>query len=170
MRLEIASLLLIVAAAAVGNCRAEDTVTALTASVASYHVNRSGDHCEVNPGVGLEHGSTWLRGLAGLYHNSNCRPSGYIGLSAAARVWGGWRAGAAVLALTGYHSEKRVNGETVRRDKTLVAPALVAVWEGTHRGVNIGFIPPARWAGVKPKDDDEEFKGLVFLQVKVLKW
>lgn len=149
---------------------ADDSVTALTASVASYHVNRAGDHCEVNPGIGLEHGSKSVRGLVGLYHNSNCRPSGYIGISAAAHFWGGWRAGGALLALTGYHSEKRVNGEAVRQDKTLLAPSLVLVWEGTHRGANIGFIPPARWAGVKPKDGEDEFKGLLFLQVKVLKW
>lgn len=155
---------------------AAQDVTALTASIGSYHLNRANDYCEVNPGIGLERGSQALRAVGGLYHNSLCRPSGYLGAMLTGRVADGWRAGGALLALTGYHSERKTKGgEIEREDKTLLVPTFVLSWEGPRHGLNIGFIPPESWAriighkeGEKPEKD--RFKGLIFLQAKVLKW
>ena len=134
-------------------------VTAITATGWSYHFDRKEDRCEFNPGLGLEHGRDW-RWHVGIYSNSDCKFSGFAGPSYSRAIIGKWRAGLALLGFTGYQEEKRVNGKVEREDKVVLAPVLVLAYEGKTRGVNVGYIPP----------DGDDFKGLIFVQLKLLRW
>lgn len=162
------ALLLLPAAAAAG-----ETVTAITATAWSYHVERKEADCEFNPGIGIEHGRK-LRMHVGVYSNSDCRFSGFAGFSYSEPIGGRWRLGGAVLGFTGYHSEKKGDDGKVRReDKVKLAPMLVLGYEGKKRGINIGFIPGEQILaklGLKDDDQGEQFKGLLFVQFKLLKW
>lgn len=140
--------------------------TWLTVPLFSYHFDRSGDHCEVNPGLGIETDvAKNIRFHAGGYHNSNCRPSAYLCGSYAALTYGSWKAGSALCGFTGYHSEKRVNGEIQREDKVLLAPMAVAAYERKTWGLNILIVPPEKFFELFGHKADEkgEFKGSVAL-------
>lgn len=138
---------------------ANGQVTAITLGGISHHFKAEGDYCEWNPGLGIEHGKD-LRMHAGVYTNSHCRFSAYGGLSYTKPLFWNLRAGVALLGFTGYHEEKKVNGKIEREDKVLVAPIPFIAWEGKEYGLNIGYIPP----------DGREFHGLIFAQVKLLRW
>lgn len=99
-RLAVDLLLAIVLIAAAGAALAQ---TSLIYTVGSHHLEGS-DYCEANPGLGLEHGSTW-KAVGGFYRNSLCRDSWYAGTSYQPLTWGKFRAGAVVLVVTGYVSE-----------------------------------------------------------------
>jgi hypothetical protein len=124
--------------------------TFLTASVASYHFKRA-DYCEVNPGIGFEHGSDKWRFVAGTYQNSLCNPSNYIGVSYSPLKLGNWRIGTALLAITGYEEEKKKRGERV-----VIAPLPLLSYEGQTFGFNLVVIPPY-----------DDFRGALGLQAKV---
>lgn len=151
---------------------AAETVTAITATAWSYHFARKDSDCEFNPGLGLEHGRD-LRAHVGVYSNTDCRFSAYGGVSYTQEFARTWRAGVALLAFTGYHSENKVDAELKREDKAKLAPVLVLGYEGKSRGFNLGWIPGEDLLvklGVKEDDGRAKFKGLIFLQFKVLKW
>lgn len=141
-----------------GKLFAVETMTAITATGWSYHFDRKKDRCEFNPGIGLEHGRD-LRWHFGIYSNSDCRFSGYGGPSYSRAIAGNWRAGVALLGVTGYHKEKKINGKVEHENKVILAPILVLAYEGKKRGVNIGYVPPY--------GDDN---GVIFVQLKVLRW
>lgn len=90
-----------------------------------------------------------------MYSNSDCKFSAYAGPSYTRKFYGQWRAGVALLGLTGYEKKTKEGLE----DKLLLAPVLVLAYEGKKRGLNIGYIPPGG-----------DFKGLAFVQAKVLRW
>jgi hypothetical protein len=147
---------------AISNSVAAETF--VTVSIASYHFDRSGDHCEVNPGIGIETDvAKDIRFHAGGYHNSNCRPSGYFCGSYTALTLGNWKAGSALCAFTGYHKEKRVDGKTEREDKELIAPLGVVSYERKTWGINILIVPPEKLLSIigRKSDSQEEFKGLI---------
>ena len=107
-----------------------------------------------------------IRFHAGGYNNSNCRPSTYICGSYAAYNKGAWRAGSALCGFTGYHTEKKVDGETQREKQFLIAPLIVASYERKTWGLNILFVPPEnlfKIFGRKVDDKNDEFKGVIGL-------
>jgi hypothetical protein len=122
--------------------------TWLVASIGSYHVQRDKQYCEMNPGVGIEHGDKW-RLVAGTYHNSLCATSNYAGVSYTAAEALGLKWGLALLAITGYEKSKRGT-------EAVIAPLPFVAWEGKQFGVNVALIPPY-----------DDFKGALGLQVKV---
>lgn len=122
---------------------AGETVTALTATVGSYHFDRSKKRCEFNPGLGVQHGREDLRFEVGGYSNSDCEPSWYAGGSKTWALEAGWRAGLAVGFFTGYDQEKkRADGKREIEDRALFVPALLLVRENRDHGAEIGYIPP----------------------------
>ena len=122
--------------------------TWLVASIGSYHVQRDKQYCELNPGVGIEHGDKW-RLLAGTYHNSLCATSNYAGVSYTfVEAWG-LKFGTALLAITGYEKSKRGT-------EAVIAPLPFVSLEGKRLGANLVLIPPY-----------DDFKGALGLQVKV---
>lgn len=121
---------------------ATETVTAITTSMFSYHFDREKERCEVNPGIGVEHGSVDLRFAAGGYHGSECRPVWYVGGGKTWEVSGPWRAGVAGILAAGYHKEKKgPNGERVIEDRVLPVPMLIGAYEGKFFGFDFGGIP-----------------------------
>lgn len=147
MRPILAALLLALSAAA-------HAQTWLTASLGSYHFARK-DYCEVNPGVGFEHAiAADLRFIAGSYQNSYCRASSYLGASYVPLRLGAWRAGAALLAVTGYEVDRKT-----KKDKLIIVPLPTLAYEGARLGVNLVMLPPR-----------EDFKGGIGLQLKVRFW
>jgi hypothetical protein len=154
MRLALLAVLL----AASGIAIAE---TWLTVPLVSYHLDRSKDYCEVNPGLGMETDiSERVRFHAGGYQNSNCRPSTYVCGSYTPWHLGNWKSGSALCGFTGYHKEKKVAGETEREDKFLLAPLLVFAYERKSWGLNILVVPPESLLG---RGGEDEFKGSVGL-------
>jgi len=125
-----------------------ETVTFLTASLASYHFERQKGYCETNPGVGIEHGNEDLRFVAGTYHNSLCLPSDYIGVSWSFLKLGNVRLGMAGLAITGYQKNKRGT-------EAIYALLPVVAYEGKKWGANVIVIPPY-----------DDFQGCLGFQVK----
>ena len=122
--------------------------TWLVASIGSYHVQRDRQYCELNPGVGIEHGDRW-RLVAGTYHNSLCATSNYAGVSYTfAEVWS-LKFGTALLAITGYEKSKRGT-------EAVIAPLPFVAWEGKRLGVNVALIPPY-----------DGFRGAIGIQAKV---
>lgn len=150
----------------VGTILPANAGTWLTVPLISYHFDRASDHCEVNPGLGMETDVTQnIRFHAGGYNNSNCRPSTYICGSYSAWNSGPWKAGGALCGFTGYHKEKKVDGETERTNKFLLAPLAVVSYERKTWGLNILFLPPENLLSIfghKP-DETDEFKGLLGL-------
>lgn len=101
------------------------------ASLGSYHLER-GDHCEVNPGFGVE-GTGTQRWLGGVYRNSDCDWTLY-----GARAWlplsiGAVRAGAIGALLIGYEERP-----------VLLAGGLMLTVEGREWGANLLFFPSKR--------------------------
>lgn len=125
--------------------------TWLTASLGSYHFQRGQGYCEVNPGTGYERGER-LRFVAGVFQNSNCRTSTYIGLSYSFVQWGSFSLGGALAAFTGYD---KVSKEKQREDKVIFAPLPVVSYEASRWGLNLIVLPP-----------HDDFKGGVGVQVK----
>ena len=122
--------------------------TWLVASIGSYHVQRDKQYCEMNPGVGIEHGDKW-RLVAGTYHNSLCTTSNYAGASYTfGEVWS-LKFGTALLAITGYEKSKRGT-------EAVIAPLPFVSWERKRLGANLVLIPPY-----------DDFRGAVGLQIKV---
>lgn len=77
--------------------------TYVTASVASYHLDRSTHHNERNWGLGFEQGVYKdVRFAAGFYRNSNYLDSTYIGIAWTPLHWGDFRAGVFGGEFTGY--------------------------------------------------------------------
>ena len=147
MRSLVAILASIAAFCASGMANAGETWG--VASLFSYHVERSKDYCEVNPGAGFEHGGD-VRLVAGVYQNSLCEVSTYAGFSwTPIKVWK-LKAGVAVIALTGYEEDKRKEA-----DKVAIVPLPVVTLEGSRWGVNLAVIPPY-----------QDFKGAIGFQVK----
>lgn len=146
MRPILAALLICSSAAALADG------TWLTASLGSYHVDRN-DYCEINPGVGLEHGlGRDVRFITGSYQNSLCKPSSYLGASyMPLALRGGLRAGAAVIAATGYQVDR-----DTKRDKPVFAVLPTLAYEGRRYGVNLVLMPPF-----------DEFKGAIGVVVKL---
>lgn len=129
--------------------------TFLTVPLISYHFNDSADHCEANFGLGME--TDVARGVrfhAGGFQNSNCRPSTYVAMSQQLLAYKRWQLGLALGGFTGYHKEKKVNGETQYRDKIILAPLLAIAYEKKTWGFNI--------IGVPPKDDFRGSVGIVW--------
>lgn len=122
--------------------------TWLTASIGSYHLQRDKEYCEMNPGVGIEHGDR-LRLLAGTYHNSLCQTSNYAGVSYTFTEVFGLKLGTAVLAITGYQKSKRGS-------EAVIAPLPFVAWEGKTLGANLVVIPPY-----------DDFRGCLGFQIKV---
>lgn len=126
--------------AAASSAIGEEIVRAISLGGFSHHFDRSGDLCEVHPGIGIQYGGN-LRRHAGVHTNSECEFSAYGGFSYTREIGHGWRAGGALLAFAGYQKEKKVNGEIEREDKIVLAPFPVLSWEGKHDGIDIGWIP-----------------------------
>jgi hypothetical protein len=122
--------------------------TWLVGTIGSYHLERDKQYCEVNPGVGIEHGDKY-RFVAGTYHNSLCQNSNYVGISATFVEVIGLKFGTALLAITGYQKTKRGS-------EAVFAPLPFVSWEGKRLGVNVALIPPY-----------DDFKGALGLQLKV---
>lgn len=118
----------------------------LVGTVGSYHVERK-DYCEVNSGVGFEHGDR-VRFVAGTYHNSLCDTSNYVGVAWFPLQSANWRLGTALLAITGYDK-----GE--RSERATIAPLPTLAYEGRRFGANLILIPPY-----------DDFKGALGLQIK----
>lgn len=130
---------LVIAALLVCACVPAVAQTWLTASIASYHFER-GDYCELNPGVGFEHRIRGeLRFVAGGYQNSYCRASSYAGASWMPIGFGELRAGAALIAVSGYELELK---RDAKKDRLIVAPLPTLAWEGRRHGVNLVLLPP----------------------------
>ena len=104
--------------------------TWLVGTVASYHLDRSVDHCERNYGLGLEQG-VWnnTRLVGGVYNNSYCRQSEYIGLVWAPIHYGKVHLGFLAGGVTGYNSAI----------DPVVMPTIAV--EGRHLGMNLGIMP-----------------------------
>lgn len=115
-----------------------------TATVTSYHFDRSADFNEKNPGLGLEvqHGPGRIVG--GIYRNSIDRTSVYAGYAWAPQIAAGVRAGAVGGVVTGYRISP----------VPLIAPVLML--EGRKAGVNFIFVP----------DVLKEAPGMVGVQLK----
>lgn len=147
-RHSIALLALIVLALSIGlmmvtsQCRAD---TWAVATVGSHHFN-SGQHCEVNPGLGFEYVPERDYGvIAGFYKNSLCKFSGYT-----AGMWtplhaGSLHAGAVMGVVSGYEQAQ-----------LSVAGALILKWEQGNFGVNMLGTPRLR----------ADLPGVLGLQVK----
>jgi hypothetical protein len=123
--------------------------TFLVATIGSHHFDRDKGYCELNPGIGFEHGSRTTRLVAGVYQNSLCLPSQYVGVSWSPLVSGAWSAGVALIAVTGYEKNKRGT-------EALLAPLPTISYEGRNFGVNFIVIPPY-----------DDFSGAIGLQLKV---
>ena len=104
--------------------------TWLVGTVASYHLDRSVEHCERNYGVGMEH-MIWrnTRLVGGVYNNSYCRQSEYLGLVWAPMHYGKVHMGFLAGGVTGYNSEL----------DPVVMPTIAI--EGKHFGMNLGIMP-----------------------------
>lgn len=90
--------------------QAEENSTRLVTSLVSYHFDRdkysTGDHCEVNPGIGAEHfvnDKGYYGG--GVYRNSNCDISVYAGGGLETNRSNRWGAGFFVGLVSGYDSD-----------------------------------------------------------------
>lgn len=131
-------------------CAAARADTWLTASVASYHFERKG-YCEVNPGVGFEREiSTTVRFIGGVYHNSLCRASTYVGASwMPLEITTRLRLGLGAIAVTGYQVDRRTQGS-----KVLPAVLPTFKYERGRGGFNLVVLPPF-----------DDFKGGLGLQV-----
>ena len=109
-------------------------------TVGSYHVENNG-YCQFNPGVGVEYGGEKVRFVAGTYQNSLCYNSNYVGVSYAPLKLGNWKAGAALLGVTGYKT--KVDKHTGKfSDDPAFAPLPFISYERRHWGLNILVIPP----------------------------
>lgn len=99
-------------------------------SVGSYHLDRSEEYREINPGLGLEFGMNdrWSL-VAGVYNNSFGRASEYAGATYMPWQWRAARFGTVMGLVTGYES----------RPVPVVLPALSI--EGTDFGVNVVVSP-----------------------------
>lgn len=140
--------------------------TWLTVPIASYHFDRSSDRCEVNPGLGIETDvAKDIRFHAGGYHNSNCRPSTYLCGSYTPWSFGNWKSGGALCGFTGYHKEKKVNGEAEREDKVILAPLAVFSYERKTWGLNVLIVPPEKLLAIvgHKANEKDEFKGSIGL-------
>src|SRR3990167_1172355 len=55
--------------------------TSISMVVMSYHINRAEDYCEFNPGIGVARQFTGtLKSITGVYKNSGCQTSAYLGV------------------------------------------------------------------------------------------
>lgn len=93
-------------------------------SVASYHLERGG-YCEINIGGGVEHPSI----VYGVYRNSFCGPSYYLGGKYVPLKVGKWRGGLLGMGVTGYE------------DPVSLAAGLVIAYEGAENGLNVILFP-----------------------------
>lgn len=103
----------------------------LTASVASYHIERHGQN-QFNPGIGIEHqvGPSW-RAVAGGYQNSSNNLTLYAGGVRSLYRFGPVQLGTMAALATGYSS------------KPIPIGGPVLSIEGKHAGVNVILIPAA---------------------------
>jgi hypothetical protein len=115
----------------------------ITATLASYHLERPNGYEERNLGIGFEHACGELRGVGGVYRNSNRRTSLYAGVTWLPLAWRELRAGAFAGVFSGYS------------ESLLPAGAFVGAWEGRRYGVNLLLFPPY-----------DDFKGVLVLQLK----
>jgi hypothetical protein len=166
----------ILAACLLSFCAAAPAETWITASIASYHFDRKeveeDDLCEVNPGIGAQHGTRRARLEFGTFQNSRCRPSMYFGGSLRGKCWllSRLQCGAALVAFTGYDEEKKSQDGTRRREnKALIAPLGLVAWEGRRYGLELVLMPPERLGRlIGRKTDEDEFKGAVGLRWTLL--
>jgi hypothetical protein len=117
--------------------------TWLSATVRSHHFERPNGYEETNLGIGFERACGELRGVGGVYRNSNRRTSLYAGVTWLPLSWRELRAGGFAGVFTGYSKP------------LLPAGAFVGAWEGQKYGANLLLFPPY-----------DDFKGVVVLQVK----
>ena len=129
----IASLMLAFMLASISTRAKADTW--VTATVASYHSDRSTPHNELNYGLGFEHDVNWFkfkdsRFVGGFYKNSNWKQSTYVGLTYMPWTIGPAKVGAMFGVVTGYEEMK-------------VMPTILPTvsFEGKTFGANIGLMP-----------------------------
>ena len=119
--------------------------TWLVATLASYHTDRDVDHCERNPGLGVEVdvAPRW-RAAGGFYLNSYCKQTVYTGAVRNLANDGKWHFGVLLGGVTGYDAG--------------ITPVIMPVfsYEEKRWGVNIGVMPAL----------DAKIIGIVGLQLK----
>lgn len=106
--------------------------------VASYHADRSKDHNEINPGLGLRIKKPYSRwfGAAGFYDNSLYRTSFYVGVGTDVPLTDHVALRFTAGGVTGYYEMPL---------QPVVVPELV--FEARGYGVAIGFVPKVRQEG-----------------------
>lgn len=124
----IIGVLIGLAAAYSGKARAADTW--ISATVASYHFDRTVDHNEHNWGLGFEHGlsGNW-RVVGGYYRNSYAKRTVYAGFLWLPLHDGNLHAGLTLAGATGYTNPV----------DPIVLPTIA--WEGKTLGANLGVMP-----------------------------
>jgi len=116
----------------VGIYKAIAAETWITASVASYHFDRSKDYNERNWGLGLERAvSENARLVAGAYRNSFYRTSAYAGIVYAPLRVGVLSAGVVAGLVTGYQHTVSLG----------LAPTVLIELPVTGVGLNALFVP-----------------------------
>lgn len=128
-------LLVLLLAVCGGASAGDDRQTWGVATVGSYHFDRSHGYCENNFGLGLEHGTSSVRFIAGTYMNSFCRSSNYLGVIVSPlefqALGASVRLGAAIGGVTGYYAKRAAFG----------AVPIIGIERGGY-GANIMFVPP----------------------------
>lgn len=113
----------------------------VTASLGSFHVDRSAGYNEFNPGVGIEYD---VRGrfavTVGTYYNSVRRQTWYAGVRVHAFEWNDLRFGAMVGAATGYHEIRTSRRVVPMTDDEIMADPLRSRY------------PDAPWVKAIPKE------------------